>query len=95
VRCIPGSTTDLGEGEHDAPHLTLVAETIFADKLQFGVTVRTLEISDLNGARSRLVAMGDYAQTSSLEWTTRYFVRLGVAASVELSVRGWIMWRVG
>jgi hypothetical protein len=30
----PGSTTDLGEGELDAPHLTLVAETVLADSLQ-------------------------------------------------------------
>ena len=34
---LPGSTTDLGEGELDAPDLTLVAETILADKLQFRV----------------------------------------------------------
>lgn len=36
-REIPGSTTDLGEGEHDAPHLTLVTKTIFADDLEFRV----------------------------------------------------------
>ena len=34
---IPRSTTNLGQREHDAPDLTLVAEAIFADDLQFGV----------------------------------------------------------
>ncbi len=37
LQSIPGSTTDLGEGELDTPDLTLVAETILADELQFGV----------------------------------------------------------
>ena len=36
---LPSSTTDLGEGEHNAPHLTLVTKTIFADDLEFGVPV--------------------------------------------------------
>ena len=36
---IPGSTTDLGEGEHDTPHLTLIPETILADDLKFRVPV--------------------------------------------------------
>jgi hypothetical protein len=36
---IPGSTTDLGEGELDTPDLTLVAETILANELELGVTV--------------------------------------------------------
>ena len=39
---IPGSTTDLGEGELDTPDLTLVAETVLADDLQLGVTVPAL-----------------------------------------------------
>jgi len=39
IRDLPSGTTDLGEGEHDTPHLTLVAETIFANDLQLGVTV--------------------------------------------------------
>jgi hypothetical protein len=34
---LPGSTTNLGEGEENAPHLTLVAETILANELQLGV----------------------------------------------------------
>ncbi|KAH9824561.1 40S ribosomal protein S9-B [Teratosphaeria destructans] len=42
VQCIPGSTTDLGEGELDTPHLTLVAQTVLADNLQLGVTVDML-----------------------------------------------------
>jgi len=40
----PGSTTDLGEGELDAPHLTLVAETELADSLQLSVAGCTLDI---------------------------------------------------
>lgn len=34
---IPGSTTNLGESELDTPDLTLVAQTILANKLQLGV----------------------------------------------------------
>jgi hypothetical protein len=34
---LPGSTTNLGEGEEHTPHLTLVAETILANELQLGV----------------------------------------------------------
>ena len=40
---IPGGTTDLGEREHDAPHLALVLETIFADNFQLRVAVARLE----------------------------------------------------
>lgn len=39
VKDIPGSTTDLGQSQHDTPDLTLVAQSIFADSLQLGVTV--------------------------------------------------------
>jgi hypothetical protein len=38
-RDVPGSTADLGQRQLHAPDLTLVAETIFADSLQLGVTV--------------------------------------------------------
>lgn len=38
----PGSTTDLGEGELDAPHLALVAQTILADELELSVPVPPL-----------------------------------------------------
>lgn len=34
---IPGSTTNLGESELDTPDLTLVTQTILANKLQLGV----------------------------------------------------------
>jgi len=34
---LPSSTTDLGQGELNTPDLTLVAQTVFADDLQFGV----------------------------------------------------------
>ena len=57
---IPSSTTNLGEGELNAPHLTLVAETVFADNLQFGVTGGLLEPFDVGGASSRSVANGVY-----------------------------------
>lgn len=38
-KCIPGSTTNLGQGELDTPDLTLVLQTILADELQLGVAV--------------------------------------------------------
>ena len=36
---VPSSTTDFGEGEHDAPHLALVPQTIFTDDLEFRVPI--------------------------------------------------------
>jgi hypothetical protein len=79
--CLPGSTTDLGEGQLDAPDLALVAQTILADELQLGVPTETLtNVPDVSGASSRSVAMGVYVQTSGLERTTGDAVRLGVAA---------------
>jgi hypothetical protein len=39
---LTGSTTDLGKSELDTPHLALVAETVFANDLQFGVTMDIL-----------------------------------------------------
>jgi hypothetical protein len=39
---IPSGTTNLREGEHDAPHLTLVAETKLADELQLSVAKKTM-----------------------------------------------------
>jgi hypothetical protein len=39
VMSIPSSTTNLGKSELDTPDLTLVAETVLADSLQFGVTI--------------------------------------------------------
>lgn len=35
---IPSSTTNLGQSELDTPHLTLVAQAVLADNLQFRVT---------------------------------------------------------
>jgi hypothetical protein len=57
---VPSSTTNLRECELDTPHLTLVAETVFADNLQFGVTGGLLEPFDMGGASSRSVANGVY-----------------------------------
>lgn len=36
---IPGSTTNLGQGELDTPDLTLVLEAILADELELRVPV--------------------------------------------------------
>lgn len=36
---IPSSTTNLGEGKLDTPHLTLVAQAVLADNLQLRVTM--------------------------------------------------------
>ena len=40
---VPSSTTNLGEGKLDTPDLSLVAETILANELQFRVAVDMLE----------------------------------------------------
>ena len=54
---IPGSTTNLGQGEHNTPHLTLVAETIFANDLQFGVSdEESVRCNDIS--RGKLVLSG-------------------------------------
>ena len=37
------STTDLGERELDTPHLSLVAQTIFANDFQFGIAMTMLD----------------------------------------------------
>lgn len=39
---LPGSTTDLGEGQLDAPDLALVAQTILANELKLSVPVPSL-----------------------------------------------------
>jgi hypothetical protein len=79
-RCLPGSTTDLGESQLHAPDLALVAETILADELELVVPNQQLtSVPDINGASSRSVAVGcEYVQTSGLERTARDAVRLGV-----------------
>jgi len=56
---IPSSTTNLGEGEHDAPHLTLVAETILSDELQLSVPVKAMLDGDLrHEAENQLLLSG-------------------------------------
>lgn len=42
---IPGSTTNLGQGELDTPDLTLVAETVLSNELQLGVTIILSQVS--------------------------------------------------
>ncbi|KAL3703925.1 hypothetical protein TMatcc_009615 [Talaromyces marneffei ATCC 18224] len=42
VKNIPSGTTNLGKSELDTPDLTLVAETVLADSLQFGVTIEDM-----------------------------------------------------
>lgn len=56
---VPGSTTDLGESQLDAPDLALVAQTIFSNELELGVPNPTLTsiVADISGARSRSVAI--------------------------------------
>jgi hypothetical protein len=39
---VPCSTTNLGERQLHTPHLTLVAEAIFADELQLRVPILTI-----------------------------------------------------
>ena len=86
---LPGGTTDLGEGELHAPHLTLVAQAIFADGLQLGVAVAEVRMgtTDMSGASSRSVAFASwYVQTGSLEWAPGNLVGLAGAASMMESV---------
>jgi hypothetical protein len=81
--CIPSSTTNLGERKLDAPHLTLVAEAVFADNLQFGIAVMRLGTVDLS--RGKLLLSGlvsCHVQTCRLERTSRDLVGFGVAATV-------------
>ena len=52
---VPGSTTDLGEGELDAPDLTLVTETVLADTLQLRVPIsRVLTAYSIDVNRDKL-----------------------------------------
>lgn len=44
---LPGSTTNLGEGELDTPDLTLVPETVLADELQLGVPISQAQLASL------------------------------------------------
>lgn len=41
-RNIPSSTTNLGKSKLDTPDFTLVAETVLANRLQFGVTIEDM-----------------------------------------------------
>ena len=36
--CLPSSTTDFGQGQHDTPYFALVAEAIFANGFELRVT---------------------------------------------------------
>jgi hypothetical protein len=54
---VPSSPTNLRQGELDAPHLSLVAETIFAHSLQLGVTGRWSE-APKDISRDELVLSG-------------------------------------
>jgi hypothetical protein len=49
---VPGSTTDLGQGELDTPDLTLVAETVLANELQLGVTIALEHTMSVFGSRT-------------------------------------------
>ena len=53
---VPGRATDLGEREHDAPDLALVAEAVFADDFELGVAGSGQNTIDVGGASSRPVA---------------------------------------
>lgn len=67
---VPGSTTDFGQSEHDAPHFALVAESIFADNLELGVSVeREGQWDSIDIGRDELMLKwsGSNSQTSCLE----------------------------
>lgn len=57
MEILPGSTTDLGEREHNAPHFTLVAKTILADDFQLRVPGRgSVSCNDMS--RDKLMLSG-------------------------------------
>jgi hypothetical protein len=41
---IPSGTSNLGEGQLDTPDLTLVAQTILANELEFGVAAKDVRM---------------------------------------------------
>lgn len=50
---LPSSTTNLGQRQTDAPHLTLVAEAILANELQLGVTIASESVLSHNRRKQR------------------------------------------
>src|SRR3569833_38872 len=83
---IPGSTTDLGQGELDTPDLSLVLQAILADELQLGVPgccifpVSPLLLTTTWAEASSCSVAGEdeYEQSSGLEGSSRHLGRLGV-----------------
>jgi hypothetical protein len=55
---IPSSTTDLREGQLDTPDLTLVAETVLSDGLEFSITSYGISIGTHDMTRSTLLISG-------------------------------------
>ncbi len=54
---VPGSTANFRQGEHDAPHLAFVAQTIFANNLQLGIPGKgSAKYNDIS--RGKLVLSG-------------------------------------
>ena len=52
---IPSSTTNLRQHELDTPYFALVAETVLADDLEFGIAVMRVRMCtvDLSGEQAR------------------------------------------
>lgn len=78
-RNIPSSTTNLGESELDTPDLTLVAETVLADSLQFGVTIEDVRNGQHDISRSTLPLSGREVLTDE---PTRMLKEVSILSSI-------------
>lgn len=65
IEILPSGTTNLRESELDAPHLTLVAQAIFADNLQLGVAAIEVRIT-IDVSRDKLMLSGRDVRTDEL-----------------------------
>lgn len=77
----PGSTTDLGQGEHDTPHLALVAKAIFADNLQLRISDDSSQWVVCDLSRDKLMLSGREILTD--ERTRRLRARLAHIVGIE------------
>lgn len=85
---LPSSTTNFGQGELDTPDLTLVAQTVFTDDLQFGVArfregrmLDTRDISDIS-RENKLMLSGQDTRTDE---PTRMLFESEVLLVLEIS----------
>lgn len=81
---VPSSTSNLGESQLDTPDLSLVAETIFTDNLQFGIAEEKLDEGTTDISRDKLLLSGQDGHTD--EPTRRLIQKLAITA-VDLCLK--------